>query len=123
MKATATVATWLLLIGVLTGCTTQTRWVGGSGRPFAQDNYVCEQNAWAMHPGYTGFLPAYYRGQVWESCMMANGWRPESSETSTQPSPQPAPTTSSPQKGTTTTCDWGMYWNSVKGQCLKIGEQ
>jgi hypothetical protein len=118
MKVTATVATWFLVVGALTGCTTPTRWVGGSGRSFYQDNYMCEQHSWAMHPGYTGFLPAYYRGQVWESCMMANGWRPESSETSTQPSPS---TTSSPQTGST--CDFGMYWNSAKSQCLKIGEQ
>ena|SRR5713101_4287027 len=125
MKATATVATWLLIVGVLTGCTTQTRWVGGNGRPFAQDSYVCDQNAWARHPSYTGYLPAHYRAQVWESCMMANGWRPESSsETiSTQPSPQPASTTSSPQKDTTPACDLGMYRNSATGQCVKLGEQ
>jgi len=76
MKATATVATWLLLTGVLTGCTTQTRWVGGSGRPFAQDNYVCEQNAWAMHPGYTGFLDLLSRtglGVVHDGQRLASG--------------------------------------------------
>jgi hypothetical protein len=77
---------------------------------------VCEQNAWAMHPSYTGYLPPVNRDRVYQSCMMANGWRPESSEpTSTQLSPQPAsatssPTTSSPKKDATPACDWRMYW-------------
>jgi hypothetical protein len=115
MVRIVTVATWLLIVGVLTGCTTQTRWVGGNGRPFAQDSYACDQNAWARHPSYTGHLPAHYRAQVYESCMMANGWQRESIETSTQPA-------SSPEKETLA-CTWGMYWNSAKSQCLKIGEQ
>jgi hypothetical protein len=56
-----------------------------------------------------------------EACMAQNApvrgpaaWAPRR-----QTPPSPEPTSAAPRSS----CDFGMYWNSAKEQCMKIGEE
>ena len=88
---------------------------------YDRDRYECRrENSYpaAKVAGAYGSAGVVVNENMADQCFRARGWYPVSdSQTSSQPSPS-APIMRPKNEGP---CDLGMYWNSVKGQCLKIG--
>jgi hypothetical protein len=119
----------LILLGVLlflSACTTHYR---NSLHPeygqsdLDRDWYECQKENSApsayVNPYYGAAAGTTVNYDMASACLAARGWRPANAGMpNSQPDSSPAPKL---RKKSDPACESGMYWDSSKGACVKVG--
>jgi len=89
---------------------------------FDRDWYECQKEnsrASAYVNPYYGVAGTTVDYDMARACLAARGWRPSSASTPASSSSDSA--TPQLRKSTDPVCASGMYWDSSKGRCVKVG--